>query len=380
MNMFLDERLENVEWYGRGPFENYPDRLAGALIARYNTTVAKMYVPYVRPQHCGNRGDTRWVALTDSDGNGVLAVGDAPLSFTALHFTENDFDAAHHTTDLSPRTDVVLRLNNSELGVGNGSCGPGVLDTYKVQPEPVSFGFSLRPLRGKTTDIGEQACRIIVAPKVTIQLDGDDILLKSPDAGIRYTTDGSPVTARSPLYKNPIAIRSNFELKARAFSANLLPGPEVSQQVWIPLNLVDQGKADWKVISTDSAQSGEGGDKAIDGSRNTLWHTPWGDNVTEHPHELVIDLAKSYTISGFTALPRSDGNNGSIKAYELYLSSNGQDWGEPVSSGELPASAKHCTVRFEQNAKGRYVKLIALSAHSGPWTSLAEFDLLTVKP
>ena len=379
LSMHLDGRLENVEWFGRGPFENYPDRQAGALIGRYETTVTDLYVPYVRPQHCGNRGETRWVALTDDGGNGVLAVGDVPLSFTALHFTENELDTARHTTDLTPRSDIVLSLNHQELGLGNGSCGPGVLDPYKVFPEPVSFGFTLRPLHADTGDIGDFANEMIVAPAVKLRMKGIKLQLESPGALIRYTTDGSPVTKASATYKAPITIRGNIKLKARAFVPDLLPGPVLEQQIFKPLDLVDQGKENWKIVKADSEQAGEGGANAIDGSPNTLWHTAWGDNETEHPHELVIDLARTRTIAGFTALPRTDGSNGAIKAYELYLSSDGRNWGKPVSSGELSTSRKDCTVRFEKNTKGRYVKLVALSAHSGPWTSLAEFDLLTVK-
>jgi len=303
LSMHLDGRLENVEWFGRGPFENYPDRLAGALVGRYKTTVTDLYVPYVRPQHCGNRGETRWVALTDETGDGVLAIGDTPLSFTALHFTENELNDARHTTDLTPRSDVVLSLNSQELGVGNGSCGPGVLDTYKVFPEPLSFGFTLRPLRAGTDDIGAFASERIVAPAVTLQQEGTMLQLESPGAEIRYTTDGSPVTKASATYKAPITIRGNIKLKARAFVPDLLPGPTLEKKIFKPLNRVDQGKSDWKIVKVDSEQPDEGGANAIDGSPNTLWHTAWGDNETEHPHELVIDLARTRTIAGFTALP-----------------------------------------------------------------------------
>jgi len=213
---------------------------------------------------------------------------------------------------------------------------------------------------------------------VTFQQEGAKLRLESPGALIRYTTDGSPVTKTAAAYKNPIAIRGNFRLRARAFVPDLLPGPVLEQQIFKSLDRVDQGKEDWKIIKADSEQPGEGGANAIDGSPDTLWHTAWGDNETEHPHELVIDLARTRTLAGFTALPRTDGSNGAIKAYTFHTSTNGRIWTE-VSSGELSTSRKDCTVRFEKNAKGRYVKLVALSAHNGPWTSLAEFDLLTVK-
>ena len=70
MTLTLDERLNQVEWYGRGPQENYPDRKTGYKIGIYRSTVDDMYEPYLIPQDYGLRTDNRWVRMTDEQGLG----------------------------------------------------------------------------------------------------------------------------------------------------------------------------------------------------------------------------------------------------------------------------------------------------------------------
>ncbi len=383
----LAEGLENIEWLGAGPFENYPDRQDGALVGHYKSTVAGMYVPYVRPQHCGNRGRTSWVALAGETGRGLLAVADGSMSFTALHFTENQLDAAKHTYNLEARKDVVLSLDCREMGVGNGSCGPGVLEKYKIRPEPVSFSFRLQPFDKAEGDPAALARSVVAAPQVGSTFIDRKLALSAlsmhgaPPAGveIHYTTDGTEPTDRSPLYVEPFPIERDFTLKTRAFAKNLLPGPVATEKIEKPLDLVDPGKSHWTVVSADSRHADTPPALAIDGDPDTYWHTNW-DESDKHPHTLVIDMKKPLTLAGFTARPRSDGTpNGKIKNYDLFLSLDGKNWGKPVSSGTLPAAPAKCEIRFKTPARGRFLKLVAKSAHTGPWTSLAELDVLAIR-
>jgi len=76
--MTLPRSLERAEWYGRGPQENYWDRLSGAAVGRYASPVGQLAHIFARPQEAGNRTDTRWLALSDREGRGLLAVGCLP--------------------------------------------------------------------------------------------------------------------------------------------------------------------------------------------------------------------------------------------------------------------------------------------------------------
>ncbi len=137
--------FKNFHWYGRGPHENYPDRKTGAVVSLYHSTVSEQYVPYIRPQETGNKEDVRWAAFTDSSGEGLLIVADDVLSVTALYYTASDLDKADHINELTPRKDIILSLDTWQYGLGNGSCGPGVIKKYSIYPKSFDFSFSLRP-------------------------------------------------------------------------------------------------------------------------------------------------------------------------------------------------------------------------------------------
>ncbi len=127
--------LDRVQWLGRGPWENYSDRKQSADLGVWSGTVDDQYVPYVRPQENGNKEDTRWLALTDDAGQGlkISTLGDA-FSFSALHFTATDLASARHNYELKPRPEIILSLDAKMCGLGNSSCGPGVLAKYAVPP------------------------------------------------------------------------------------------------------------------------------------------------------------------------------------------------------------------------------------------------------
>ncbi|MCX7044675.1 MAG: DUF4981 domain-containing protein [Candidatus Sumerlaeota bacterium] len=146
--MTVNGALNRLQYLGRGPHENYPDRKTGADVGLYNQLVADQYVPYPYPQDCGNKEDVRWAALTDKKGAGLLVVADAarPVSITASEFTPMDLFRAKHTYDLRPRRDVTMCVDGAVSGLGNQSCGPGPLEQYKLYPRVFDFRFVMRPL------------------------------------------------------------------------------------------------------------------------------------------------------------------------------------------------------------------------------------------
>ena len=116
----------------------------------WSGSVADQYVPYVRPQENGNKEDVHWLALTSTNtpGSGLLveSVGN-PFSFSALHFTAADLAGARHNHDLRPRPEVILSLDAKQSGLGNSSCGPGVLDKYSVPPKEYRLHLKFSPLK-----------------------------------------------------------------------------------------------------------------------------------------------------------------------------------------------------------------------------------------
>ena len=126
-------------------------------------------------------------------------------------------------------------------------------------------------------------------------------------------------------------------------------------------------------IRVDSESTGYEGYRAMDGNPETMWHTDFQFQETSHPHEIVLDLGASYEIAGLSYLPRPGGGNGTIGQYECYVSDSDKDFGKPVLTGTFTQGNAENVVQFPAKAKGRYLRLLALSEVAGrPWTSIAE--------
>jgi beta-galactosidase len=147
VELSLAGTLETLTWYGRGPQENYSDRKLGAAMGVYQGAVAGQFIPYVYPGECGGKEDTRWLALTDSAGSGLLVVGLDPLHFDVLHYSIQDLAEAKHIVALQPRDEVILHLDARHMGVG-GDDGwmSQVHPEFLVYPGLYRFAFRLKPL------------------------------------------------------------------------------------------------------------------------------------------------------------------------------------------------------------------------------------------
>ena len=158
LSITLPGDFEKFRWYGRGPHESYADRKFGAPVGVYSGTVDEQYTPYVIPQENGNKTEVRWAALTDEAGNGLLVVGDPELDVSAHHFTAQDLTEAEHTFELARRDEITLNLDYAQGGLGNGSCGPGVMDDYLLEPQEVTWRLRLRAIsaQDKVVDLAKQ--------------------------------------------------------------------------------------------------------------------------------------------------------------------------------------------------------------------------------
>ncbi len=166
MNVELVRSLDQVEWFGRGPFENYADRKLAAHVGRYRNTVADHYTPYLRPQENGYKTDVRWLSLSGDD-LALLVTTDELLSFGVHHnrlsdfvppvkiaITSEDGPAARdnadrvnmHVNDIRPRDLVSLDIDNGQMGVGgDDSWGKRTLMRYSLTGKTYRYGFTLQP-------------------------------------------------------------------------------------------------------------------------------------------------------------------------------------------------------------------------------------------
>lgn len=138
----------NVRWFGRD-VESYADRKSGGRIAVNTSTVEEQFHPYVKPQATGNHTDVRWFAIFDDRANGMLvSFGDGNGQFSCLPYGDEAIERARHTDELVRTGFNTVHIDYAQAGLGTATCGPGVLPQYRLAPERVSFGFTLKPFVG----------------------------------------------------------------------------------------------------------------------------------------------------------------------------------------------------------------------------------------
>jgi len=118
MLFVLDNTLNNICWYGKGPHENYWDRALGARLGVYSGAVDVQFVPYLRPQECGNKTGVRWAKITDCNGTGIILTGSPTFEFSALPYTPFELEEYDHAYKLPQSSNTVLRVNYKQMGVG----------------------------------------------------------------------------------------------------------------------------------------------------------------------------------------------------------------------------------------------------------------------
>ena len=130
-----DKALQRVDWYGYGPMESYPDRYRAAKIGRWTGTVAEQYTHYPKPQDSGNKEQVTEIALLNNKGRGVVVTAlEKPFSAKVLPYTAQQIVATSHDCFLEEHPAAnFLTLDAAVLGLGNSSCGPGVLKKYAIE-------------------------------------------------------------------------------------------------------------------------------------------------------------------------------------------------------------------------------------------------------
>jgi beta-galactosidase len=140
----LPPGFDRLRWYGRGPLENYPDRNRGAVLGTWEAPVDDP--PYLVPQDFGLRTDCRWFEFVHSSSGRTVrldVVEPGAMHISATHFTARDLYAAGHETDLRPRRGLVVHADVAHRGLGTASCGPDVLDRYRIRPGTYRFSYRL---------------------------------------------------------------------------------------------------------------------------------------------------------------------------------------------------------------------------------------------
>ena len=158
----IDDEFDNIAYFGRGPYENYSDRNDGIFLGLWKTSPEDMMYQYVYPQENGNRTDVRWISCADDSGNGVVFVGDKPLSVSAWNVTQAELQEAMHIGEADVLSDsFVLNIDHVQTGVGgtdSWSQRARPYDQYRLLAKNYSYGFWVIPVKSlaESVDAGRK--------------------------------------------------------------------------------------------------------------------------------------------------------------------------------------------------------------------------------
>jgi beta-galactosidase len=153
MTMVVAEEFNKIDYYGKGPQENYSDRNSFAWIGHYKENVEDQYYPYVRPQESGNKTEVRKWKVVNAAGEGLEFYGVAPLSMSSLNYLTSDLDEGlqkinRHSGDLTPRKFTVIHIDKVQYGLACvNSWGAVPIDEYRLHYGDYDYSFVIRPVR-----------------------------------------------------------------------------------------------------------------------------------------------------------------------------------------------------------------------------------------
>lgn len=153
MQMQMPENLDQINYYGRGPIENYSDRNNVTDLGNYKQTVKEQFYSYIRPQETGTKTDIRWWKQTNKGGNGLMFVSEAPFSASALNYSIESLDDGtqkeqRHSELVSQINYTNMCIDKVQMGLGCvNSWGALPLEQYRIHYGDHEFSFIMKPIR-----------------------------------------------------------------------------------------------------------------------------------------------------------------------------------------------------------------------------------------
>ena len=167
MQFAIPDEMARVQWFGRGPHENYLDRKSGAAVGIHRSTVNEWITPYVRPQENANRSDVRWIEFSGDDGIGLrIEAEDAPVGVSAWPYSAADLAKSTHDYQLPRRDFITVNVDGAQMGVGgDNSWGLPVLRNYRLKAgQSQRFAMTIRGVRKDHGEKGSTADNWISSP------------------------------------------------------------------------------------------------------------------------------------------------------------------------------------------------------------------------
>ncbi len=152
MQMQMPLAFSNIQYYGRGPIENYIDRNHSTRIGLYDQTVSEQFYPYIRPQETGTKTDVRYWKQLDNAGNGLEFKAAVPFSASALNYSIDSLDdgvskGQSHSPEVKKADYTNLLIDKIQMGLGcEDSWGRTARPEYLVPYSDYTFTFVMHPV------------------------------------------------------------------------------------------------------------------------------------------------------------------------------------------------------------------------------------------
>ncbi|MEU4195176.1 endo-alpha-N-acetylgalactosaminidase family protein [Kribbella sp. NPDC026611] len=215
---------------------------------------------------------------------------------------------------------------------------------------------------------------VVAAANITLGLTAPDGWTVTPTTPATHAAvaPGTSVTTKWDVTPPAGTPEGKYGLTATGGQATI-----TGEATVLPPGIVPQSRITVAAVDSEDVATGGAATMALDGNPSTIWHSAWSEVSTPagFPHFMTLDLGSTYQVNGLSYLPRQSGTNGMFKGYELYVSTDGQDWGTPVATGEFPNSTAVQRVNFTAKP-GRFVKFVGTSSLNGAvFGSAAELNV-----
>ena len=232
LQLKLPGDFNQISWFGRGPFETYPDRCSAGTIGEFSMKVEDLHFDYIVPQENGNRSKVRWVVLSRKNNNSLVITSDTLFNFSTHNYSTKSLEEAKHINELKFENYTYLNIDYLQNGLGTATCGPGYLEKYTIKAKPMSFNFlitpqfssGLNPYNIAYVDLPKFQEKEIPLVNIYSKKNeiGDELLisLKSNKKGskIYYTIDGSIPDRNSKIFTKAFVITKSSTIAARVIS------------------------------------------------------------------------------------------------------------------------------------------------------------------
>ncbi|MBQ8577649.1 MAG: DUF4981 domain-containing protein [Clostridia bacterium] len=149
VEIVMPQTSEQMRYFGMGPMEAYADKHLAAKMGDWKSGVTDNYEPYVMPQENGSHVGTKWAMVNTVAGQGLYFAGAGDtddFTFGASHYSAHELTVKEHHWQLQAAKETYVYIDYKQAGIGSNSCGPELVDEYRINEKKIAFSFRIKPV------------------------------------------------------------------------------------------------------------------------------------------------------------------------------------------------------------------------------------------